>query len=236
MVPVATWNELLQYAPVIAPSMLKCDFGNLHREVQLLEAGGARVLHLDVMDGHFVPNLSYGPMVIERLREITDLPFDAHLMIADPETYLEQFISAGCNSVTIHVEAVDDPAPLLRRIRDANCSPGLALNPETAVERVLPFIDLCDLLLVMSVHPGFGGQKFLPAALDKLRALKARTGSEMLLSVDGGIGPSTIGEAAAAGANYFVAGSSIFEARDYSTAIAELEKIASGSTNSPLEN
>jgi ribulose-phosphate 3-epimerase len=208
--------------PLIAPSMLKCDFGNLHREVQLLEAGGAKILHMDVMDGHFVPNLSYGAMVIERIRELTELPFEAHLMISDPARYLDDFLKAGCNVLTFHLEAVPDPRSLLMRIREHGCLGGLAINPKTPVESLEPFLDVFDLALVMSVEPGFGGQKFIPSALNKLSWLKSRLKPGTFASVDGGIDLETIADAAAAGASLFVAGSAIFEAGDYGQAIAEL--------------
>jgi ribulose-phosphate 3-epimerase len=208
--------------PLIAPSMLKCDFGNLHREVQLLEAGGAKILHMDVMDGHFVPNLSYGAMVIERIRELTELPFEAHLMISDPARYLDDFLKAGCNVLTFHLEAVPDPRPLLMRVREHGCLGGLAINPKTPVESLEPFLDVFDLALVMSVEPGFGGQKFIPSALNKLSWLKSRLKPGTFASVDGGIDLETIADAAAAGASLFVAGSAIFEAGDYGQAIAEL--------------
>ncbi len=212
--------------PLIAPSMLKCDFGNLHREVELLEAAGARILHLDVMDGHFVPNLSYGPVVIERLRSLTDLPFDAHLMISDPGRYLKDFLRAGCNTINIHLEAVPEPRDLLERIRGAGALAGLAINPGTPVEAVERFFGCFDVLLVMSVEPGFGGQKFISSALDKLRWLKPRLPAGTRLSVDGGIDLETIGEAARAGSEIFVVGSAIFDTIDYGRAIEELRKQA----------
>ena len=159
----------------------------------------AGILHLDVMDGHFVPNLSYGPMVIERMRELTDLPFDAHLMIAEPERYLDEFLNAGCDWVTFHIETVSDPKPLLRRIRESGAVAGLALNPETPVSSVLSILDECDLILVMSVEPGFGGQKFLPDVLDKVRQIADHRRNGTMISIDGGIGPSTITAAATTG-------------------------------------
>ncbi len=225
-------QALLDGSPVIAPSMLKCDFGNLHREVELLEAAGARLLHLDVMDGHFVPNLSYGPMVIERLRDLTDLPFDAHLMISEPQRYLDEYLESGCDAITFHVEAVPEPAPLLRRIRDAGAASGLALNPGTPVEKITSVLEDCDVVLVMSVEPGFGGQSFLPSALDKLVKLKSLISPQTLLSVDGGIDTTTIIPSAAAGANVFVAGSSIFDARDYHEAMSLLSDSASKAASS----
>lgn len=233
----AVLEKLRGAVPLIAPSMLKCDFANLQREIGRLQRAGAQVLHLDVMDGHFVPNLTYGPVVISSMRRSAGLPFDAHLMISDPGRYLDEFLAAGCDCVTFHVEAVDDPVPLLRRIRDRDAVAGLALSPATPAESLLPVLKECDLLLVMSVEPGFGGQEFMPSSLDKLRALSAVIEPGTLLAVDGGIGPSNIGEAAAAGANVFVAGSAIFGARDYGRAIEELSQIARKHLASPtLEN
>jgi len=224
----AVLRGLLGAAPLIAPSMLKCDFANLHREVELLESAGTRLLHLDVMDGHFVPNLSYGPIVIKSLRAITKLPFEAHLMISEPDRYLDDYLDAGCNLITFHIEAAPEPTQLLQRIRKGGAAAGLALNPNTPVEAVFPFIAECDLILVMSVEPGFGGQKFMPSALEKLRRLAPRTGNDRLLSIDGGIGPATIPLAASAGARQFVVGSAIFDAPDYREAMDNLLLAASG--------
>jgi len=207
--------------------MLKCDFSNLSREVAQLESAGARALHWDVMDGHFVPNLSYGPMVIERVRQLTDLPFDVHLMISDPGKYLDEFLRAGCDCVTFHVEAVEDARPLLRRIRESGAVAGLALNPGTPVETVESALPDCDLVLVMSVEPGFGGQTFQPAVLDKLRRLRDIAEPGTLLAIDGGIDPTTIAGAAESGAQLFVVGSAIFDTTDYTAAIRDLTEIAS---------
>ena len=222
----AVLEQLRASFPVIAPSMLKCDFGNLQREIELLESAGVGVLHLDVMDGHFVPNLSYGPMVISRIRNLTKCVLDAHLMISNPQRYLEEYRDAGCDAITIHVEAVSDPLPVLKCIRDMDLVAGLALNPGTPVDAVEPALSECDLILVMSVEPGFGGQQFIPASLEKLKTLSQRVSAETILSVDGGIGPATIGESAQAGANLFVSGSSIFESSDYRTAMEEMKNIA----------
>ncbi|MCA9082220.1 MAG: ribulose-phosphate 3-epimerase, partial [Planctomycetaceae bacterium] len=184
--PAPSLQAIRQYLPVIAPSMLKCDYGNLQRDVARLEQAGAQLLHLDVMDGHFVPNLSYGPMVIERMRECTQLPFDAHLMISDPAQYLDEYVRAGCEWITFHIEAVPEPVDLLRRIRAAGCGAGLALNPGTPATAVEAAVGECDLLLVMSVEPGFGGQKFQPQVLPKVQQLREMFGPEVLLSIDGG--------------------------------------------------
>ncbi len=223
-------EHLRAAAPIIAPSMLKCDFGNLHREMERLSQANVQLIHWDVMDGHFVPNLSYGAMVIERTREQISAPFDAHLMISDPATYLDGFIKAGCEAITFHLEAEPEPVDLLKRIRDADCVAGLAINPSTSVEKVLPFLDECDMVLVMSVKPGFGGQTFMPDVLPKLETLR-RERPELVLSIDGGIGPETIESAAAAGTNVFVAGSAVFNRDDYSNAVAELTSKASAAAS-----
>lgn len=227
----AVLERLAHSIPLIAPSMLKCDFGNLHREIELLESAGAPMLHLDVMDGHFVPNLSYGPVVIERLRELTELPFEAHLMISDPARYADDFLKAGCNLLTFHLEAVPEPRPLIERIHAKGAAAGLAINPKTPVEALEPLLDAPDLVLVMSVEPGFGGQKFIPSALDKLRWLRSRLPTTTLLSVDGGIEHETVAETAEAGATLFVVGSAIFDRSgphgvDYGRAIEELTEQA----------
>lgn len=222
----AVLKFLRERAPVVAPSMLQCDFGNLQREVQLLEAAGAEVLHLDVMDGHFVPNLTYGPVVIERLRALTEMPFDAHLMISHPERYLDEYVAAGCQAITFHIEAVPSPESLLARIREHDCVAGLALNPDTPVDRIEPYLGMADLVLVMSVEPGFGGQAFRPQSVRKVSELRRLAGEDMLLSIDGGIGPQTIGSASAAGADVFVAGSAVFRSSDYRSELSQLRESA----------
>lgn len=219
-------QALLEYlherAPVVAPSMLQCDFGDLRQEVSALEAAGTQVLHLDVMDGHFVPNLTYGPVVIERLRALTKLPFDAHLMITEPQNTVDDYIAAGCQAITFHIEAVPDPRSLLAHLRERDCLAGLALNPDTPVSRVEPFLGMADLVLVMSVPPGAGGQKFDERSLGKVADLRRLCSPGTVLSIDGGINLGTIGPAAAAGVNLFVAGSAVFRATDYRSALSQL--------------
>lgn len=219
-------QKLSAGSPVIAPSMLKCDFSRLHQEVAALDAAGSQVLHWDVMDGHFVPNLSYGPLVFAPLRDQTSQIFDAHLMISNPQKYLDDYLRAGCDCITIHVEAVPDPRELLTQIRKADCVAGLTLNPGTSLDTIEPFLSHCDLVLVMSVQPGFGGQAFQPAALERIRLLKQMADRDTVISVDGGIGPETIGDCAAAGASLFVTGSSVFDTDDYLSAISEMRSIA----------
>jgi ribulose-phosphate 3-epimerase len=178
------------------------------------------------MDAHFVPNLSYGALVIERLRNVTTLPFDAHLMVSHPQRYLKDYLSAGCDWITVHIEAVAEPAGILSEIRQAGRRAGLALNPGTPVSAVVPFIESCDLLLVMSVEPGFGGQSFIPSSPAKVFELRGLVGEQMTISIDGGIALDTIGVSYAAGADVFVAGSSIFGQADYAAAIRGLTAAA----------
>ncbi|MEM7168338.1 MAG: ribulose-phosphate 3-epimerase, partial [Planctomycetota bacterium] len=178
---------------------------------------GADWIHVDCMDGHFVPNLSIGAPVVKSLRAATDLPLDVHLMISDPAKYLDEFIEAGSDSITFHIEAVSDPAPLLQRIRAAGRKAGLAIRPKTPASAVTPFAALCDLYVIMTVEPGFGGQSFMPEPLGKIPELLAAgraAGLEPEIEVDGGIDLTTLPEARAAGATVFVAGSAIFQSED----------------------
>ncbi len=229
---MSTLSHLRGHRPLIAPSMLKCDFGNLATEVRRLEEAGAHVIHWDVMDAHFVPNLSYGALVIERLREVTQLPFDAHLMVSEPARYLDGYLRAGCDWITVHIEAVPDPVAILTEIRGAGRCAGLALNPGTPVSAVMPFVEHCDLVLVMSVEPGFGGQSFIPASIEKVAELRRLAGDDVLISIDGGIAPKTAAAPFDAGADVFVAGSSIFNAQDYSGAVQELIEAATKNSRS----
>lgn len=223
-------TDLQAAKPLVAPSLLACDFAKLGEEIHRVEAAGARVLHLDIMDGHFVPNLSFGIPVVQAIRRVTRLPLDVHLMIAEPARYVRQFREAGADLLTIHIETVADPRPLLEEIRSLGAAAGISLNPPTPVDALAGCLDLCDLVLVMSVMPGFGGQSFDPAALEKLRRLRTMTRPDVLLSVDGGVNLETVGACAEAGAEMFVTGSALFSQDNYGrfidamTAAAKLGK------------
>ena len=209
-------------APLVLPSLLMCDFGNLEREVARLEEAGVQALHLDVMDGDFVPNFTYGMPIVEAFRRLTDLTLDVHLMISQPQRYVDQFFDAGADILTFHVEATEDPRTLLQRIRGLGAGAGVALNPDTPLSRVEDCLELCDLLLVMSVRAGFGGQQFNPVALEKLRRVRELTHGDVLLEVDGGVNRETIPSCAEAGAQLFVVGSAIFRNDQYATVVREL--------------
>ena len=220
-------EQLHRASPAILPSLLLCDFGNLEREVRRLEAAGVPALHLDVMDGNFVPNLSYGMPIVAALRKLTHLPLDVHLMIDRPERFVADFYLAGADIITFHVEATPDPVGLLRRLRAMSVGAGIALNPATPLQQIEPCLDVCDLALVMSVPAGFGGQAFQPVALDKLRRLAQLTDGRVLLEVDGGVNGATIQACAQAGAQAFVVGSAIFRTPDYGQAVRDLNSLAS---------
>ena len=201
----------------IAPSLLSADFSRLAEEVKTCESGGADWLHIDIMDGQFVPNLTFGAKVIETVRRLTRLPLDVHLMVVEPEKYFDDFVAAGATGLTIHVEVAPHLHRQVQRIRELGCSPGVALNPSTGLETVREIVADIDLLLVMTVNPGFGGQKFIRNVLPKIsraRDMLDAAGSGATLEVDGGISRHTIGQAHAAGADTFVAGNAIFSAGD----------------------
>jgi len=210
----------------IAPSLLAADFACLEREIKKVESV-VEWLHIDVMDGHFVPNLSFGLPVIKGIRPVTDLYFDCHLMTTNPEAFLADFAEAGANLVTMHIEAVPDPTLAAKRARENGLDFGLVCNPGTPIAAIGPFLELCDVVLIMSVEPGFGGQGFMPEMLSKVSATREwveERGLTTDIQVDGGITPETARLAYAAGANVLVAGTAIFGADDPSTAAAELRR------------
>lgn len=209
----------------IAPSILSADFAKLALEIRSVEEGGADLLHVDVMDGHFVPNLTFGPILVEALDRLTNLPLDVHLMMLKPERYLKQFREAGADYLTVHVEVSGHDPDVFREIRALGAKVGVAINPETPGELLDPVVDLADLVLFMTVHPGFGGQEFIPEVLLKIREFRERyrpVKPELLIEVDGGIQRHTAYYAVQAGADILVAGSAIFKAEDRADEIAAL--------------
>jgi ribulose-phosphate 3-epimerase len=212
---------------IVAPSILAADFSRLAEEIHRVEVAGADWIHCDIMDGHFVDNISFGPDVVRLVRRETSLPLDVHLMIEHADHYVPRFVKAGANSITVHVEpeARHDVSKTLQRIRDAGCRAGLTLNPETAFESVEQFLGKFDILLVMTVHPGFGGQPFRADQMEKVRRAAAWNKSrehKIDIEVDGGITPKTARTSLENGANVLVAGTSIFHSKDYAKAIREL--------------
>lgn len=213
----------------ISPSILSADFMNLKSEVDSIAS--ADLLHFDVMDGHFVPNLTFGPEIMRQVKQNTSLAIDAHLMVSNPEDAIQSYIDAGADYVTFHIEAAKDPAALVERIHAAGRRAGIAISPDTPAESIYPYLASIELVLVMTVYPGFGGQSFIEAMLPKIEAIRAtcdEIGANPMIAVDGGIAPATIALAARAGADTFACGSTVFGAADRAARISELRSVAEG--------
>lgn len=213
----------------IAPSMLSCDFAKMGDELVRIDKGGADWIHLDVMDGHFVPNITIGPTIVSALRPYSKLPFDVHLMIDYPLDYIEQFAKAGADIITFHIEAKSDIQKTIDKIKSLGIKTGLVVKPKTPVEEVFPYLNQLDLILVMTVEPGFGGQSFMADMLPKITAIKEKAkeiGKKILVEIDGGVNDKTIAQAASFGVDVCVSGTGVFKAPDAGKAIAELKKLS----------
>jgi len=216
---------------IVAPSILAADFSRLGEEIERVEAAGADWIHCDIMDGHFVDNISFGPEIVRMVRGLTSLPLDVHLMIEHPDHYVPRFVKAGANSITVHVEpeAKHDIESTLLQIRETGCRAGLTLNPETPFDLIEPFLDKIDLLLIMTVHPGFGGQSFRADQMHKVKRARSLI-RKLDIEVDGGINADTARLSIENGANVLVAGTSIFHSKDYANAIRQLRSESKPST------
>lgn len=210
----------------VAPSILAADFANLQSEIEIVERAGADWIHIDVMDGHFVPNITMGALVVDAIRPHTKLPLDVHLMIENPDQYAESFVKAGADIITVHVETCNHLHRTLQHIRSLGCKPGVVLNPHTPIETIQHVLEDVDVVLFMTVNPGFGGQAFIPSVLDKVAALakiKEQKGLQFEIEIDGGVNRETVKDCVAAGATVVVAGSAIYGAADKEAALKEIK-------------
>jgi ribulose-phosphate 3-epimerase len=215
---------------LIAPSILSADFARLKEEIEAVEAAGADWVHADVMDGHFVPNITFGPLVVAAVRRATKLPIDVHLMISDPDRFIGEFAEAGATHISVHVETCVHLNRTLQLIRDCGARPGVVLNPATPIETIRWILEYIDFVLVMSVNPGFGGQAFIPNSIAKIAGLRrmiSEMGLRTLIEVDGGVSEQNIAQIASAGADVFVAGSAIFKSPDYRSTILSMRRLCS---------
>ena len=210
----------------VVPSILSSNFARLADEIAEIESAGVKMVHLDVMDGNFVPNITIGPPVIAKLRKYSKLVFDSHLMISQPAKYIERFVEAGANHITFHIEVTDHPEKIIEKLHELGCTAGICLNPETPVETIEKVAPLCDMILVMTVHPGFGGQKFMTDAAKKITQIRDIVGPETRIEVDGGIVPQTAPIVVSVGADTLVAGNAIFAKADRIGAIEAIRKAA----------
>lgn len=213
--------------PLLAPSILSADFANLEHDIRAAEKGGADYFHLDIMDGHFVPNISYGPMIAKTMKRITKVPLDAHLMITNPREYIPKFLDAGVEMLYPHIEADYDVYRTVQMIKDLGGKAGITLNPGTPIDAVIPLIDLLDIVMLMSVCPGFGGQKFIPSSLGRiseLRTILDESKPDVRIAIDGGVDLHNIGELHRAGADFFIAGSAVFKADDIEQRVRDMKK------------
>ncbi|MFX1369877.1 MAG: ribulose-phosphate 3-epimerase [Promethearchaeota archaeon] len=214
--------------PMLAPSILSANFANLEADIKAAEKGGADYFHLDIMDGHFVPNISYGPMIAKTMKKITDVPLDAHLMITNPREYIPKFLDAGVELIYPHIEATYDVFRTVQLITELGGKAGITLNPGTPVSNVIPLLDLLDSVMLMSVCPGFGGQSFIPSSMGKiteLRQLLDEYKPEVRIAIDGGVSKDNIAEIRKAGADFFIAGSAVFHSKNIEDTVRTLKKI-----------
>ncbi len=210
----------------IVPSILSADFARLADEISQVEKTGVKMVHLDVMDGHFVPNITIGPPVIAKLRKCSNLAFDSHLMISEPAKYIESFAEAGVNHITFHIEVTDEPEKIVEKLHDLGCTAGICVNPETKVDTIKQVAPMCDMVLVMTVHPGFGGQAFMPEAAKKVAQVREIVGPDIRIEVDGGIDAETTPIVVSYGADTLVAGNAIFGQPDRAEAIEAIRRAA----------